>query len=53
MFGWYVSRLGDGNSAPTERLQGGLQDEKGQPLTPTRIAAIRSSLTEQTPEPSS
>jgi cell division protein ZipA len=29
-----------------ERLQGGLQDETGQPLTPTRIAAIRSSLVE-------
>jgi cell division protein ZipA len=35
-----------------ERLQGGLQDEKGQPLTPTRVAAIRSALVEPT-EPAS
>jgi cell division protein ZipA len=28
-----------------ERLQGALQDEKGGPLTPTRIAAVRDSLT--------
>jgi cell division protein ZipA len=27
-----------------ERLQGALQDEKGGPLTPTRIAAVRDSL---------
>jgi len=27
-----------------ERLQGALQDERGGPLTPTRIATIRESL---------
>jgi FtsZ-interacting cell division protein ZipA len=27
-----------------ERLQGALQDERGGPLTPTRIATIRDSL---------
>jgi FtsZ-interacting cell division protein ZipA len=29
-----------------ERLRGGLQDDTGQPLTPTRIASIRSMLTD-------
>jgi hypothetical protein len=27
-----------------ERLRGGLQDDAGQPLTPTRIATMRSTL---------
>jgi len=27
-----------------DRLQGGLQDERGEPLTPTRIASIREAL---------
>jgi FtsZ-interacting cell division protein ZipA len=30
--------------ALNERLQGALQDERGGPLTPTRIAAIRDGL---------
>jgi cell division protein ZipA len=33
-----------------ERLQGALQDERGGPLTPTRIAALRESVsTEESP----
>jgi FtsZ-interacting cell division protein ZipA len=32
-----------------ERLQGALQDERGGPLTPTRIAALRESLTTEVP----
>ena len=32
-----------------ERLQGALQDERGGPLTPTRIATLRESLTTEVP----
>ncbi len=34
-----------------ERLQGGLQDERGGPLTPTRIATLRESLEGGAPAP--
>jgi len=34
--------------ALNERLQGALQDEQGDPLTPTRIATLRDSLTTET-----
>jgi cell division protein ZipA len=40
--------------ALNERLAGALQDDRGQPLTPTRTAAIRQGLMESsTPEPAS